>query len=112
MCCPGWSPAFWPSPPWPSPWPTSWPAVVVDEVGQLQVGDRDRDEVLALAPDQLLMAQVFAQLLADPAAHDLAEAVEVGLYSHAIPSQLRSFTSPRAKMLATKCRTSVAQESQ
>jgi hypothetical protein len=52
---------------------------VVDEVGQLEVRDRDRDDALALAAEQLLPPEMPAQLFADAAPDDLPEAVDVGL---------------------------------
>ena len=66
-------------------------AGVVDEVGDLEVRDGDRDDPLALPADQLLPAQVLAQLLADAAADDLPETVDIGLNPrHAVRSPVLS----------------------
>src|SRR6185369_17591713 len=58
--------------------PDSLASGIVDQARQLEVRDGDRDQVLALAPDQLLVAEVAPQLLAHATAHDLPDALDVG----------------------------------
>src|SRR5262249_37597922 len=111
----------------------SHPAVAagaVAKVGNVDLRDGDRDQVLALSPDHLAARDVLAQLLLD-AAPDYVPKTEVVtvdlLYQrctssarHASRAEARAprrrhavrLMSPRAKMLATKFSTSVAQISQ
>src|SRR5205085_2035185 len=44
------------------------------EAGELDLREGDRDEVLALLPEELSLGDVLAQLLLDLPAHDLHEA--------------------------------------
>ena len=53
--------------------------VAEDEARQLDLRQRNRDRVIAGAPDQLARREVAAQIRADAAAHDLTEARAVGL---------------------------------
>jgi hypothetical protein len=39
----------------------------------VDLGDRDRDEVFALAPDEFALRDVLAEILSDPPANDRAE---------------------------------------
>ena len=54
-------------------------ARIVREVRQLQVRDRNRDDLLSLTADQRLMTEVLSQLLADTTAYDLPKAIDVRL---------------------------------
>src|SRR5262249_30979008 len=47
------------------------------EARDLDLGERDGDDVLALAADQLALGQVLPEFLLDDAAHDLAEPLDV-----------------------------------
>src|SRR5207245_872375 len=47
------------------------------EAGDLDLGKRDGDDVLALAADQLALGQVLPEFLLDDAAHDLTEPLDV-----------------------------------
>ena len=49
------------------------------EAWHLDLRQRDRDEILALAPDELAVGDVLAQVLLDLAAHDVAEARVVAI---------------------------------
>jgi hypothetical protein len=51
--------------------------VAVAEVRQLDPAHGDGDEVLALLADQLALGEELAQVLADPAFDDLAEALVI-----------------------------------
>jgi hypothetical protein len=49
------------------------------ETRDLDLRQRDRDDVLALPPDQLALCEVLAEVLPDDAPHDLLEALHVAL---------------------------------
>ena len=44
------------------------------EAGNVDLGDRDRDDVLPLAADELALGDVLPEILPDPAANDVPEA--------------------------------------
>ena len=83
--------------------------VAVLEVGNVDEGDGDGDGVLPPLPQHLALLHVAAEIGLDLPADDLFEArmILVNLQGH-----FYSLASPRAKMLATKFRTSVEQISQ
>ena len=85
---------------------------LVNEVRQLEMGDGNRDDVASLLSEELRPAEMLFQLFANSATDDLSKAVNVGLDAGHDATRYRSLTSPRAKMLATKCSTSLAHESQ
>jgi hypothetical protein len=96
------------------------------KMGHVELRNRDADQISTAAADHLAMRHVFAQVLADPAANDLAKAALIALdfedhgwmfdagcamldallssIKHPVSSIIFfyfSFVSPRAKMLAT-----------
>src|SRR5262245_58130234 len=52
-------------------------ARIVDEVGQVDLGEGDADEVAAFAADQLAAGDVLAEVALDPAADNLLEAIVI-----------------------------------
>src|SRR5204862_1868363 len=52
------------------------------EVRDVDAGQRNRDEILPLAADQLALGHEAPKLLADAAAHDLAKARVVSVNPH------------------------------
>ncbi len=92
----------------------------VSDLGQLDLRQRNRDDLAAALADQLAARDVLAQVLLDATPDDGVESLPVpldpldrgeageGVSDHSS----FSLTSPRAKMLATKFSTSVAQMSQ
>src|SRR5262249_33715038 len=83
--------------------------VAVLEVGDVDEGDGDGDGVLAPLPEHLAFLHVAAQVGFDLPPDDLLEARMILVN---LRRPFYSLASPRAKMLATKFRTSVEQISQ
>ena len=95
----------------PSEGSSSWHAAnqraIVDQVFEakteardLDLRERDGDDVAALAPDQLALGEVLAEVLLDHAAHDLPEALHVPLD---LPEHGRHrFRPPRGPAVVTR----------
>ena len=88
--------------------------LAIAEVRHIELRQGDADEVVPLTADHLAVRDVFSQVVSYLPANDLFEPrrVAVDFHDH-IAWQVRNlpyffFTSPRAKMLATKFSTSVA----
>src|SRR5690606_12989396 len=65
--------------------------IAIDEPRNVDLRDRDGDDVLALSPQHLPLRDVLAKVLADPASNDLAKSrmVPIDLQRHACwPSEL------------------------